>query len=247
MPKVARVDRPHHDVSFEDFYRLSPLSFAHRPGVWRSLQTRRWQALLDLLQAFRCRDMDTWKHCERVQEFALSLGQRLKLSSQEIVSLRLSSLLHDIGKMAISDSILHKEDRLSEDEFDAIRLHTEVGERLIHPLLPHDAVLAGIRHHHERMDGDGYPDGLFGMQIPLITRIISVADVFDALTNLRPYRRNALTRLEAVEVLEAQTNGHLDPDLVYQFSTMIRSTEETTVEQQCLPSPAPRQQIIECE
>lgn len=231
MPYVARVDRPHQDVSFEDFYHLSPRIGSHRPSNWHSLQTRRWEALLDLLEAFRCRDMDTWRHCQRVQEYSLALGYRLKLTSQEIASLRLSSLVHDIGKMAVSDAILRKEERLSEEEYLTIRRHTEVGERLIHPLVPHERVLSGIRHHHERMDGEGYPDRLAGKQIPLIARIISIADVFDALTQMRPYRRNQLTRLEAVEVVEAQTAGQLDPDLVYQFTTMIRSTEETVVDQ----------------
>src|SRR5262245_59154432 len=132
MPIVAHVDRPRQDITFEDFYRLSPVTFSHRPSVWRLLQTRRWQALLDLLQAFRCRDMDTWQHSQRVQEFALALGHQLRLTSQEMNCLRLSSLLHDIGKMAVSDAILHKEDRLSEGEYDTIRLHAEVGERLIH-------------------------------------------------------------------------------------------------------------------
>lgn len=230
MQYVARVDRPHHDVSFEDFYRLSPRSHAHRPGIWRSLQTRRWEALLDLLQAFRCRDMDTWRHCQRVQEYSLNLGYRLKLTSQEITSLRLASLVHDIGKMAVSDAILRKEERLSEEEFGTIRMHTQVGERLIQPLVPHQRVLAGIRHHHERMDGEGYPDRLVGKQIPLLARIISIADVFDALTQIRPYRRNQLTRLEAIEVIEAQTVGQLDPDLVHQFSVMMRSNEETVID-----------------
>lgn len=231
MLYVARVDRPHHDVSFEDFYRLSPSAHSQRPGIWRSLQTRRWQALLDLLQAFRCRDIDTWEHCCRVQEYSMELGHRLKLTTHEMDCLRLASLVHDIGKMAVTDAILRKEDRLSIEEFCAIRTHSEVGERLIHPLVPHTKILGAIRHHHERMDGDGYPDRLAGKQIPLLARIISVADVFDALTQIRPYRRIQLSKLEALEVIEAQTIGHLDPDLVHQFSIMIRSTEETLIDQ----------------
>lgn len=234
MQYVARVDRPHHDVSFEDFYCLSSLSTSQRPGVWRSLQTRRWQALVDLMQAFRFRDRDTWRHCERVQEYALELGYRLKLTSQEIASLRLASLVHDIGKMAVSDAILHKEERLSDEEYSTIRLHAEIGERLMFPLVPHETVLSGIRHHHERMDGEGYPDRLLGKHIPLIARIISIADVFDALTQIRPYRKHQLTRLEAVEVIEAQTAGQLDPDLVYHFCVMIRSSAETVVEMESL-------------
>jgi putative nucleotidyltransferase with HDIG domain len=234
MSYVARVDRPHEVVSFDDFYRLTPLSHAQRHGIWRSLQTRRWKALIDLLEAFQMRDLVTWQHCQRVQHYSLELGSKLKLSTMELHSLSLAALVHDIGKMAISTSILNKESHLDDDEFSTIKLHTEIGERLVQPLMPHADVLDGIRHHHERMDGEGYPDRLFGFQIPTIARIISVADVFDALTQMRPYRRNQLTHLEALEVLEVQTNGQLDPDLVCQFSEMIRSNAETVVEMPCL-------------
>jgi putative nucleotidyltransferase with HDIG domain len=225
MSYVARVDRAHEPVSLDDFFRLSPRSAAHRHGVWRTLQSRRWQALLDLLDAFQWRDPETWSHSERVQHYALDLANKIKLSSAEVHSLSLAALVHDIGKMAVSDNILNKQSPLTNDEYSTIRLHAEIGERLIHPLVPHPDVLAGIRHHHER-----YPDRLIGQQIPLHARMIAVADVFDALTHMRPYRRNLLTPLEALEVLEAQTQGQLDPDLVFQFSQMIRSTMETVVE-----------------
>jgi HD-GYP domain-containing protein (c-di-GMP phosphodiesterase class II) len=230
MLTMARVDCPREVVTFDDFYRLTPLSHAQRHGVWRALQTRRWQALLDLLEAFQLRDQATWLHCQRVQHFALELGYKIKLNAAELHSLSLAALVHDIGKMAINASILNKEAYLDDEELSTIKLHSEIGERLVHPLIPHADVLAGIRHHHERMDGEGYPDRLVGFQIPLLARIISVADVFDALTQLRPYRRNQLTPLEALEILEVQTNGQLDPDLVCHFCEMIRSNAETVVE-----------------
>jgi putative two-component system response regulator len=234
MLYVARVDRAHDPVSLEDFLHLSPLSVAHRHGIWRTLQSRRWQALLDLLDAFQCRDPETWSHCQRVQQYALDLAAKIKLNASEMHSLRLAALVHDIGKMAVSDTLLSKQSPLTSDEYSTIRLHAEIGEKLIHPLVPHSDVLAGIRHHHERMDGEGYPDRLIGPHIPLHARIIAVVDVFDALTHVRPYRRNLLTPLEALEVLEAQTQGQLDPDLVVQFCQMVRSTMETVVEVPCL-------------
>lgn len=234
MQFVARVDCPHEDISFDDFYRLSPYTSAQRHGIWRALQTRRWQALTNLLQAFRKRDPETWRHCERVQQYAIDLGIKLCLSIHELQMLKLSALLHDVGKMAISEDILNKEVQLTEEEFCIVRMHSEVGERLVHPLMPHPQVLAGIRHHHERMDGTGYPDQLQGRQIPLIARIISVADVYDALTHVRPYRRFSLTPLEALEVLEVQTTGQLDPDLVIPFSKYLRSTLETLPETRAL-------------
>jgi putative nucleotidyltransferase with HDIG domain len=230
MSNIVRADRPYEYISFDDFHRLSPWLANQRHGIWRSLQSRRWRAMLDLLDAFRQRDPDTWHHCQRVREHAVNLAVQLKLSSQEVLSIRVSAMVHDIGKMAVSDAILMKTDRLSDDEFCSIRMHTEIGERLIHPLMPDPEVLAGIRHHHERMDGQGYPDKLMSTHIPLISRIISIADVFDALTQIRPYRRHQLTQMEAIEVIEAQTAGHLDPDLVYQFSRLIRSNADTVIE-----------------
>src|SRR5262249_34735726 len=137
---------------------------------------------------------------------------------------------HDVGKIAVSDAVLNKEGRLSEDEFTTIRMHPVVGERLVHPLLSHEAVLAGIRHHHERFDGMGYPDRLAGSDIPLTARILSVVDVFDALTNVRPYRKSPLSASEALVVLETQSAGQLDPDLTMSFVQMLRSSEETVVD-----------------
>jgi len=234
MQFVARVDRPHPVVSFEEFYQLAPVYSSNRHGFWHHMQNRRWRALLDLLEAFRYRDEPTWRHCRRVQEHALNLGMKLNLTSEELSSLRMAAMVHDIGKMAISGRILYKKDRLSEDELNTIRQHTTLGEKLVEPLLPHKPVLAAIRHHHERIDGLGYPDQLTGQQIPLLARIISVADVYDALTQVRPYRRHQLTPLEAIEVIEAQSAGQLDTDLVCQFSKIIRSSAETVVEMESL-------------
>lgn len=225
----VRADRPHvREVSFDDFFQLSPPDHVPR----RSLQARRWLALLELVNAFRIRDEETWRHCRRVQQQVIALSDWVGLSQPEARAVAMAALLHDVGKIAVSDAVLLKEGRLSDEEFRLIRMHPEVGERLVYPLLDHDAVLAGIRHHHERFDGQGYPDGLAGEDIPLTARIISVADVFDALTHARPYRKQALTRLEAIAVLETQAAGQLDADLTSAFIRMIRSAEETVVERQ---------------
>jgi putative nucleotidyltransferase with HDIG domain len=230
---AVRADRPHtRDVSFEDFFHLTPADYVPAGAHRRSMQARRWLALLELVNAFRIRDEETWRHCIRVRQYALGLAEFLALSRAEVRAVSMAALLHDVGKIAVSDAVLRKEGRLSEDEFTMIRMHPEVGERLVHPLLGHDDVLAGIRHHHERYDGLGYPDGLAGSDIPLTARLISVIDVFDALTNVRPYRKHPLTRLEAIDVIEMQSCGQLDPDLAEAFSRMIRSTEETAIDEQ---------------
>jgi HD-GYP domain-containing protein (c-di-GMP phosphodiesterase class II) len=227
----VRADRPHvRDVSFEDFFHLTPADYVPPGPTRRTMQARRWLALLELVNAFRIRDEETWRHCTRVRQHALAFAQYLELNRAETRAVGMAALLHDVGKIAISDAVLRKEGRLSEDEFGMMRMHPEVGERLVHPLLGHVAVVAGIRHHHERFDGLGYPDGLAGSDIPLTARLISVADVFDALTNVRPYRKHPLTRLEAIAVIETQSSGQLDPDLASAFARMIRSAEDTVVE-----------------
>ena len=150
MQYVARVDSAHQAVTLEDFSRLSPLSTVHQHDIWRSLQTRRWRALIDLLEAFQQRDYETWKHCERVQHYSLDLAFKLKLSARELQSLRLAALVHDIGKMAVSDAILNKQAQLSDEEYCTIRLHSEIGERLIQPLLPHQHCQREQRDHRSQ-------------------------------------------------------------------------------------------------
>jgi HD-GYP domain-containing protein (c-di-GMP phosphodiesterase class II) len=246
----VRADRPHlRDVSFEDFFHLAPLERRSAGSRPRSLQRRRWMALLELVNAFRIRDEDTWHHCRRVHQHVLALAAWLRLSRAEVRAAGMAALLHDVGKIAVSDAVLRKEERLSEEEFSMIRIHPVIGERLVFPLLDNDAVLGGIRHHHERFDGQGYPDGLAGSQIPLPARLIAISDVFDALTNARPYRKQPLSRTAALEILERQSYGHLDPDLNLAFVRMLRSTDETVIEQ--LPvmfkEHAPQLQTVELE
>ncbi len=220
----------HAEISFQDFAELFHKNNAQGSHLWRSMQTRRWRALIGLIEAFRIRDPETWDHSLRVHDQAVALAEAIKLSSDEVRIVKITSLLHDIGKMAVNEAVLNKEEKLSEDEILSIRLHPEMGERLVQPLLPHAQVLAGIRHHHERLDGLGYPDRLPGEAVPLAARIISISDVFDALTHVRPYRKKHLSRIDAVHVLETQTEGQLDADLVKSFASMIRSTEETAID-----------------
>jgi putative nucleotidyltransferase with HDIG domain len=230
VPLSVRVDAYQHpDVRFDDFFHLFPPAIEERrSGRWNAM--RRWRALLGVLEAFRIREPETWRHSQRVHQHAVALAEALDFEPQAMRALKLTALLHDIGKLAVSDVILNKELTLTETEFDLIRQHPVLGERLVRPLLPHPEVLGGVRHHHERPDGKGYPDGLSGDQIPIIARIISIADVFDALTHHRPYRKTPHTRLEAALILETKTIGQLDGGLVRSFCRMIRSSEETSVD-----------------
>jgi HD-GYP domain-containing protein (c-di-GMP phosphodiesterase class II) len=139
---------------------------------------------------------------------------------EDLATLRQGALLHDIGKIGIRESILLKSDRLTAEEFNEVKLHPVIGEQLCAPLRCAEDVLPVIRHHQERWDGQGYPDGLRGAQIPLLARIMAIADGFHAMTSDRPYRP-AMSRAEAAAALRAGAGSHWDPDLVAAFlSTM---------------------------
>jgi len=161
-------------------------------------------------------------HSDRLAEYAMQLGENLGLSEEDLEELRLGCLLHDIGKVAVPDSILLKPARLNPQEREIIRQHPITGEQICAPLKSLRPILPIIRHHHERMDGTGYPDGLHGGEIPLKARILQVADVYDALINDRPYRE-ALSSEEALEILRQEAmQGWIDASLVWRFSQICQ-------------------------
>jgi len=161
-------------------------------------------------------------HSDRLAEYAMQLGESLNLSEEDLEELRLGCLLHDIGKVAVPDSILLKPGRLNPQETEIMRQHPITGEQICAPLKSLRPILQIIRHHHERMDGTGYPDGLYGGEIPLKARILQVADVYDALINDRPYRE-ALSSEEALEILRQEAmQGWIDASLVGKFTRICQ-------------------------
>ena len=179
--------------------------------------------ILSLAHNIETRHSRTDGHSDRLAERALQLGESLGFSEKDLRELRLGCLLHDIGKLAVPERILLKPARLNAEETEIVRQHPVTGEKICAPLKCLRPILPLIRHHHERMDGSGYPDGLYGEEIQLKTRILQVADVYDALTSNRPYRQ-ALTSEEALEILRQEaTYGWLDAALVSKVSRMWRS------------------------
>jgi putative two-component system response regulator len=159
--------------------------------------------ILSLALTIEARDTTTDGHCERLAGYAAALGRALGLDAQDITALRLGGFLHDIGKVGISDSILLKPGPLTTDEYAIMKQHTVIGDRLCGELRSLRRVRPIVRHHHERLDGSGYPDGLKGDAVPLLAQIMGVVDVYDALTTSRPYkealpaeRAGAMLRLE---------------------------------------------------
>jgi len=178
--------------------------------------------LFALAQAIEQRDSCTSMHCERLALISLSMGRALNLDAAQLLALYRGGFLHDIGKVSVPDSILNKPGPLTEEEWRVMRAHTVHGEMICRPLKTLARVLPIIRHHHERWDGSGYPDGLRGEQIPLLARILQIADIFDALTSERPYKP-ALSVQEALAVLEEETRrGWRDPSLVALFRRLCQ-------------------------
>lgn len=186
------------------------------------LHATREAALRTLGRMLESRDGDTFGHTDRVTTLALRLGERLGLTETRLQHLRWGAYLHDIGKVAVDDRVLRKVGPLTLAERVAMQWHVEVGDQLLREevFVPRE-VREIVRHHHERWDGSGYPDGLAGPDIPLLARIFSVADVFDALVSARPYKP-AWTARAAAQTLEEQAGRQFDPAVVQVFLAGLR-------------------------
>jgi putative two-component system response regulator len=177
--------------------------------------------LCTLGKSIEAKDPHTEGHCERLAEYSVSLGRTVGLEEEELAALRRGGYLHDLGKVAVAEAILLKPGPLTPGEWDVIKKHPIIGEEICRPLRSLQTVRPIIRHHHERQDGSGYPDGLRGEAVPVAARILQVVDVFDALTTDRPYRR-ALPRVTALETLQAEAHqGWWDLRIVRAFRHML--------------------------
>jgi putative two-component system response regulator len=176
--------------------------------------------LFTLARSIEGKDAYTGGHCERLSDHSARLAEAIGLSAEQVKALRRAGIVHDIGKVAIPDSILGKPGRLTEQEFAVVKEHPVVGERICAPLRSFHLVLPIIRHHHEKMNGTGYPDGLRGDDIPVTARILQIVDVYDALTTARPYKA-ALSASETLQIMEDEVNkGWWDPDIFREFSRL---------------------------
>jgi response regulator RpfG family c-di-GMP phosphodiesterase len=182
----------------------------------RRVRTTVLLAITSLSQAMEERDPYTAGHSRRVRYYSMELARAAGLDRKQLKQLSLAAQLHDIGKVAVPDAILHKPGKLTPEEYAVVREHPVTGERILKPVLRSRVVLAAIRGHHERIDGAGYPDRLRGSEIPLLGRLISIPDVFDALTTSRAYR-DALPVHEALTIIRDGAGTQFDPDLARVF------------------------------
>jgi putative two-component system response regulator len=182
--------------------------------------------LLSLALTIEARDKCTEGHCQRLARYGVALGRALGLEDDDLSALERGGYLHDIGKVGIPDNVLLKPSRLTDAEYEVMKQHTVIGDRLCGELRSLQRVRPIVRHHHERLDGSGYPDGLRGGAIPLLAQITSVADVFDALTTERPYKAARSTHEAFDELRREARRGWRDPDLVETFIQIAPGTEQ---------------------
>jgi len=196
---------------------LVPVDGARGPEPEAGCITETEGLLFALAQAVEQRDPPLAGHCERLAFIAVVLGMSLQLDRDSLLALYRGGFLHDVGKIGIPDSILFKTGKLTEPEWVVMRSHSTRGEEICRHLKSLAPVLPIIRHHHERWDGSGYPDNLHGEQIPLLARVLQIADIYDALTSERPYKP-AYSAEQALEVIEEEANrGWRDPEVVEMF------------------------------
>ena len=192
--------------------------------AFQELENTYDQTLAALMAALDARDRETEGHSARVGNLACRIAVEFGLDAEQIDILRRGALLHDIGKIGVSDSILHKPGPLTNDEWRIMRQHPEIGARIVRGIPFLTKTMPVIRHHHERWNGSGYPLGLAGEEIPITARIFALADVFDALTSIRPYRDTSSSE-EAFGYLRDNAGILFDPKLVDIFEQMLRSGE----------------------
>ena len=180
--------------------------------------------LFSLALSIEAKDPYTEGHCDRLSKYSVTLAERLNLAEELRVALRRAGTVHDIGKVAVPEHILLKPGPLTPDEWKVMKDHPLVGERICAPLKTFRHVLPVIRHHHEKLDGSGYPDGLKGEEIPLTARVLQTVDIYDALTTTRPYRE-ALSPQKAFGVIREEVKrGWWDGALVDKMEELIMST-----------------------
>lgn len=188
-------------------------------------------AIKALITAMEAKDKATSGHSMRVVHYAIKMGERLKLSQEDQFILQLSAALHDIGKIGMPDEILKKSASLEEMEYVYVKEHPVIGSKIVGTIDDLKEVAAIIKHHHERYDGTGYPDGLKGDVIPLFSRILAIVDAFESLVSDRIYRKS-IDWQRAVDILRKNSGTQFDPELVEIFIDVIHKKETTIKEKE---------------
>ena len=184
--------------------------------LYQELEEMFFQTAESLADAIEKRDPYTGGHTQRVTLYSQAIAKYLQLKPLEKKWLKIASLLHDIGKIGVEDDILKKRERLSPEEFNIIKRHSDMGAEILEHVRQLREIVPGVRYHHEHVNGKGYPDGLRGKEIPILAKIVAVADTYDAMTTDRPYRK-AMEKEAAIEELKRCSGTQLDKEVVEAF------------------------------
>ncbi|MDP2939054.1 MAG: HD domain-containing phosphohydrolase [Candidatus Omnitrophota bacterium] len=195
----------------------------HETQLYQDVHINYFNTIRALVLAMEAKDPYTKGHSERVTQYAVRIARELKIKNSEIEILSYASKVHDVGKIGISDIILNKPGKLTTAERALIELHPQKGAEMLMPLKFLEPGIPYIKHHHERFDGQGYPDGLKREQIPLAARILACVDSFDAMTSDRPYRYRRLTPEEAMSEIKLNSGKQFDPTIVNIFMKILKS------------------------
>ncbi len=225
---VSHTDSPYRR---DDLPLLSVLAALVSSSIRQTLQSRDFSPgddfVFSLARAIEAKDPYTEGHGGRVAEYAFALGRRAGLPAPDLSTLFKGGFLHDVGKIGIHDAVLFKEGALTDAEYAHMKLHPEIGSQLLQALPASDPLIPMIRHHHERWDGRGYPDGLFRDEPSLMARIVSIADAFDAMTTTRCYRP-AMPVPQSLEILTEYRGTQWDPDLIGMFVEIVEQRMQET-------------------
>ncbi len=209
------------EFTSEDIELLQTLSTTgalaiQKARLYQDLNELFISAVRAIADAIEAKDPYTRGHCERMRRFSLIIAEGLNLSEKEKKDLELSALLHDLGKIGVPDTILLKNDKPTPEEWEILKKHPVIGEEILKEIKQLKNVLPGVRHHHERYDGKGYPDRIAGENIPLMARILAVADSYDAMTSDRPYRKGLATDIAEQELIRLK-GQQFDPQCIDAF------------------------------
>jgi putative two-component system response regulator len=211
---------------FQEAELLARLRSARRLALLMAEMEGAQAVVAALASAVEAKDSMTEDHCQRLAGLTHLLATAAELEPRAIKGVVFGALLHDIGKIGVSDTILRKPERLTGDEWMEMRRHPIIGEQICRPLASSREFAPIVRHHHERWDGLGYPDRLEGEEIPIGARIVCLADAFDAMTHDRPYRA-ARSPEDAIAVIVTEAGHQFDPDLVERFAAMVERDDLT--------------------
>lgn len=218
--KIIELERSHHEVS--SLYELQKKHYHNEVENMKGV-------IMALANVIEAKDKYTEGHARRVAYISKKLGQKSSLSKEQLENLEIAGIIHDIGKVGVSDSILNKPGKLTNEEFNLIKKHTVIGEMICKPLNCLKNCIEPIRHHHEKLDGSGYPDGIKSNKISIETRILTVADIFDALYSDRPYRNSLPLEKVRYIMFDEVHNNKLDGNIVKLLFEMIDNKEITCI------------------